>query len=64
MYYNFSNHFHVNIRTKDFFEVNKYYITLSSINLLIKEKQIEESLTLEAINKYKIDINKQNPYSI
>ena len=49
---------------RDFFEVNKYYITLSSINLLIKQKQIEESLTLEAINKYKIDINKQNPNSI
>ena len=52
------------IHWETFFEVNKYYITLSSINLLIKQKQIEESLTLEAINKYKIDINKQNPNSI
>ena len=49
---------------REFFEVNKYYITLSSINLLIKDEEIKEDLIFKAIKKYKIDINKQNPNSI
>ena len=49
---------------REFFEVNKYYITLSSINLLIKDEQIKKDLIFKAIKKYKIDINKQNPNSI
>ena len=49
---------------RDFFEVNKYYITLSSINLLIKDKQIENNILSKAIKKYKIDVNKPNPNSV
>ena len=49
---------------RDFFEVNKYYITLSSINLLIKDNQIENNILSKAIKKYKIDVNKPNPNSV
>ena len=49
---------------RDFFEVNKYYIVLSSINLLIKEKVLDSKILPKAIEKYKIDVNKPNPNSI
>ena len=49
---------------RDFFEVNKYYIILSSINLLIKENVLDSKILPEAIKKYKIDVNKPNPNSI
>ena len=49
---------------RDFFEVNRFYIILSSINLLIKEKFLDSNILPEAIKKYKIDVNKPNPNSI
>ena len=49
---------------RDFFEVNKYYITLSSINLLIKDKQIKNETLPKAIKKYNIDVNKPNPNTV
>jgi len=49
---------------RDFFEVNKYYIVLSSINLLIKENVLDSEILPKAIKKYKIDVNKPNPNSI
>ena len=49
---------------RDFFEVNKYYITLSSINLLIKDKQIKNEILPKAIKKYNIDVNKPNPNTV
>jgi len=49
---------------RDFFEVNKFYIVLSSINILIKENKINPKVLPEAIKKYKINVNKPNPNSI
>ena len=49
---------------RDFFEVNKYYIIISSINLLVKEKIIKKDNLYKAIKKYNIDVDKPNPISI
>ncbi len=49
---------------RDFFEVNKYYIILSTINLLYKNGILRKESLNKAIKKYKIDINKPNPKSI
>ena len=51
-------------RLRDFFEVNKYYIVLSTINLLCKNGILRKESLNKAIKKYKIDINKPNPKSI
>ena len=49
---------------RDFFEVNKYFIVLSTLNLLINENIINKTNLEKAIKLYKIDINKPNPNSI
>jgi len=51
-------------KLRDFFEVNKYYIVLSTINLLYKNEILRKDYLNKAIKKYKIDINKPNPKSI
>ena len=51
-------------KLRDFFEVNKYYIVLSTINLLYKNGILRKDYLNKAIKKYKIDINKPNPKSI
>ena len=51
-------------KLRDFFEVNKYYIVLSTINLLYKNGILRKDSLNKAIKKYKIDINKPNPKSI
>ena len=49
---------------RTFFEVNRYFIVLSTLNLLINENIINKSKLAKAIKLYKIDINKPNPNSI
>ena len=49
---------------RDFFEVNKYYIILSTINILYKNGILRKEYLNKAIKDYKIDINKPNPKSI
>ena len=49
---------------RDFFEVNRYYVVLSTINLLINEGLLQKSFLLKAIKLYNIDTNKSNPNSI
>ena len=49
---------------RDFFEVNKYYITIASINLLIKENMFKKENLSKAIKMYNIDVNKPNPINI
>ena len=49
---------------RDFFEVNKFYIVISSINLLSKSEIINKEILKKAIKKYNIDANKPNPKSI
>jgi pyruvate dehydrogenase E1 component len=49
---------------RDFFEVNRYYIVISAITLLVNEGILRKESILKALKKYKIDINKPNPNSI
>jgi len=49
---------------RDFFEVNRFYIVLHSINLLIKEKMLDFKILPKVIKKYKINVDKANPNSI
>ena len=49
---------------RDFFEVNKYYIVLSTINLLYKNGILRKESLNKALKKYKINPNKPNPKSI
>ena len=46
---------------RDFFEIDKYYITLAAMNSLYKQKKINEEKINEVISKYKIDSEKINP---
>ena len=49
---------------RDFFEVNKYYIVLSTINLLYKNGILRKDSLTKALKKYNIDTSKPNPKSI
>ena len=51
-------------RLRDFFEINRYYIVISAINSLVKNNQIDKKILQEAIIKYNIDSNKENPFKI
>ena len=46
---------------RDFFEINRYYITLAAINSLIKEGKLKKEVLSKAIKQYGIDPNKINP---
>ena len=49
---------------RDFFEVNKYYIVISTINLLYKNGILRKDSLTKALKKYNIDTSKPNPKSI
>ena len=49
---------------RDFFEVNRYYIILYSLDKLAKINQIDKNVISECIKKYKIDFNKPNPNKV
>ena len=46
---------------RDFFEIDRYYITLAAMNSLYKQKKINKEKINEVIDKYKIDSEKINP---
>ena len=43
------------------FEVDRYYITVAALNLLVGVKGISSETVKSALNKYKIDPKKDNP---
>ena len=49
-------------RLREFFEINRFYIVISSINSLLKMKKIDKKILVKAIKKYNIDISKENPF--
>ena len=49
------------VKLREFFEVNRYYITVASLRALADEGKIERSVVAQAIAKYGIDPNKPNP---
>jgi pyruvate dehydrogenase E1 component len=48
-------------KLREFFEVNRYYITVAALKSLAEEGKIPTSTVAEAIAKYGIDPNKPNP---
>lgn len=49
---------------RSFFEVDRYYVVIASLKVLVDSGQIERSVLSKAIKQYKIDGNKPNPVSI
>ncbi len=49
---------------REFFEVNRYYIVLTTLNELTKENQLDKSMVAKAIEKYKINPEKPNPVKV
>ena len=49
---------------RDFFEVNQYYIVISTINLLVKEGILRKEILKKALLKYKINTKKPNPNAV
>ena len=51
-------------KLREFFEVNRYYVTVAALKELADQGAIEASVVAEAINKYGIDAHKKNPISL
>ncbi len=48
-------------KLREFFEVNRYFVTVAALKTLAEEGAIEVSVVAKAIAKYGIDPNKPNP---
>ncbi len=46
---------------RDFFEIDKFYITLAAVNALYKQNKVDSELVEKVIKAYNIDSNKLNP---
>lgn len=51
-------------KLREFFEVNRYWVTVTALRLLAEEGKIPRSKVKEAIQKYGIDPNKPNPTKV
>ncbi|MCX7169538.1 MAG: pyruvate dehydrogenase (acetyl-transferring), homodimeric type, partial [Proteobacteria bacterium] len=51
-------------KLRHFFEVDRYWITLSALRALADEGQLDASKLAEAIAKYSLDPNKPNPVKV
>jgi pyruvate dehydrogenase E1 component len=49
------------VKLREFFEVNRYYVTVAALRALADEGKIDRSVVTQAIQKYGIDQNKPNP---
>ena len=49
---------------RQFFEVNRYWITLAALTALADEGQVERKQLAAAIAKYGLDANKPNPREV
>ena len=49
---------------RDFFEINRYYITITAIKSLVKEGEMKKEVLSKAIEKYNINPDKINPLKI
>jgi len=48
-------------KLRNFFEVDRYYVTVTALAALAKDGDIKQETVLEAMRKYGIDRNKPNP---
>ncbi len=51
-------------KLREFFEVDRHYVTVAALKALADEGQIKPSVVAEAIKKYEIDTNKPNPVTV
>ncbi|HVL74770.1 MAG TPA: pyruvate dehydrogenase (acetyl-transferring), homodimeric type [Noviherbaspirillum sp.] len=51
-------------KLREFFEVNRYYVTVAALKALAEDGTIEASVVADAIRKYGIDPNKPNPVTL
>ncbi|MCB1178566.1 MAG: pyruvate dehydrogenase (acetyl-transferring), homodimeric type, partial [Leptospiraceae bacterium] len=51
-------------KLREFFEVDRYWVTITALKALADEGAIEPKKVKEAIQKYGIDINKPNPLTV
>ena len=51
-------------KLREFFEVNRYYVTIAALNALADEGTVDRKLVGEAIKKYGINPDKPNPVSV
>jgi pyruvate dehydrogenase E1 component len=48
-------------KLREFFEVNRYFVTVAALKSLAEEGAIKNSVVADAISKYGIDPEKPNP---
>ena len=48
-------------KLRSFFEVDRYYVTVTALSALAKDGEVKNDVVLEAMRKYGIDRNKTNP---
>jgi pyruvate dehydrogenase E1 component len=51
-------------KLRQFFEVDRYYVTVAALKSLAEEGKISPEKVVEAINKYNIDPDKPNPIKV
>ncbi|MCK5153147.1 MAG: pyruvate dehydrogenase (acetyl-transferring), homodimeric type [Spirochaetales bacterium] len=51
-------------RLRDFFEIDRYHIVLSAVKSLSDEGMVSKAMVDKVIEKYKLDINKENPLEV
>lgn len=51
-------------KLREFFEVNRYFVTIATLKSLADEGAISASVVAQAITKYGIDTNKPNPVTV
>lgn len=51
-------------KLREFFEVNRYFVTIAALKSLADEGAISASVVAQAITKYGIDTNKPNPVTV
>ena len=51
-------------RLRDFFEVDRHWITVAALKALAEEGQVKPTVVAEAITKYGIDPEKAAPWTV
>jgi pyruvate dehydrogenase E1 component len=51
-------------KLREFFEVNRYFVTVSALKALAEDGEIDAKVVADAIKKYGIDPNKPNPATL
>jgi pyruvate dehydrogenase E1 component len=52
------------VKLREFFEVNRYFVTIAALKSLADEGAIDVSVVAKAIEKYGINPNKPNPVTL